>query len=185
MISLLISGIIVSCKMKKSADDEPQVTICPDADPVLRMVTYDSLWQWGVPHVDSVEGGLRVFTAKWDVPTMMCPQDSVRLNIRCYMTTNQIRPITLRCYLEFQFGQEHNEPVPLTETDGIWSNLGNPEPWVFLPAPYYKGSEVGYIVVHVDYLVPRTEEFFDDLNYLYANAQDVIISCDFTGWPSK
>jgi len=171
--------------MKKSADDPTPSSNCTDADPVFKMATYDSLWQWGVPHVDSVEGGYRVFTAKWDVPSMMCPQDSVRLKFTCYMAANQIRPITLRCYVEFQFGQEHNEPVPLAESDGIWTNILAPEPWVFLPAPYYKEFEVGYIVVHVDYLVPMTENFFDDLNYLYANAYDVIISCDYTGWLNK
>ena len=173
--------IFFSCEIAKTGEDDN--LYCVDAGPVTRSVDYDNLLQWGVNHTDSIEGGYTVFTAKWNVPAMMCPQDSVRINLTCFMESDLIRPIHLRAYLECQFGQEHNEPIPLVENDGIWTNVGRNEPWVFFPQSYYSGEEVGFLVVHVDYLVARTDNWFNDLNYLYANANDIVIVADYTGWP--
>ncbi len=181
---LFIVSIFTSCELGKKADDNNNNTLpCGDALPVSKFVNYDNLSMWGVPHVETpLEGSYRVFSAKWDVNVMCCPQDTIKVNIKCYMTQNQPRPILLRAYLECQFGQGHDEPIPLTETDDIWTNVGNPASWSFFPGQYYTGYSSSYFVVHVDYLVPNSGNFFDDLNYLYANAQDISLYFDASGW---
>ena len=181
-MSLLIPVLLLcSCELSKNAGDPPDAP-CADADPVFKLLSYDSLWQWGVPHVDSLEGGYRVFTAKWDIPTMMCPGEEVRVTVAIDMATNQVRPITVRASLELQFGTGHREEIPLTDTDGRWTNTEAPDPWSFLPTPYYLPDEAGYMAVYVDYLLPASDNFFTDLDYLYAHAEGVLITCDYTGW---
>jgi hypothetical protein len=39
--------------------------------------------------------------------------------------------------------------------------------WKFLPSPHTQGRDLGFIKVHVDYLVPIGTDYYTDMQYLF------------------
>lgn len=132
---------------------------------------------------DSLEGGYQLYFVKLLMEELTCTQGEVTPAITIEMTSSQIRPITVRAYMEISaIDSPTYEVIPLDENEGMWtSDLS----MVIPLEPHSKGYSNCQITIYVDFLVPKGENFWDDYQYLLQNGISVNMGCSHWAWSHK
>jgi len=182
LVFLFLLVALISCEKHKEA------TVAVDPCEGYKYTSIDKQWDsvYKVPFdiIDSVTNGYHLYSLGIQFPRITCFNDTLKVAIIAEMKANQPRPINIRAYIDVDYlmPPDYFEPIPLhidNQYEGeTWvSGVNEDFYWKFLPSPHTQGRDLGFIKVHVDYLVPIGTDYYTDMQYLFSMGNT--LSVDF------